>query len=62
MGKNEIIKIVLESLLQQRVALNSEITKLNYNESCFFYKKTSLIEEIDKLDIQIQNNLMSLNE
>lgn len=51
----EILKITIANLNNQRKMLIEEISKLNPNDSGFMDKETSLNNQIINIDAQIEN-------
>jgi hypothetical protein len=54
MDKNTILEIILNNLTDQRSLLVKELTKINFNETNYSEKKSTIEIAISNLDMQIQ--------
>ena len=62
MTKNEIITKVIEKLLYQRQELNDELKLINYNETNYFEKRTTIEAAINNIDMQIDRRIMDCEQ
>lgn len=60
MGKNEVLEVIISSLMKQRSELTYELKNLNHNENSFNDRKMTLEMAISNIDMQIGNRVMDL--
>lgn len=54
---NEILKIIITGLIEQRGALVKALIEINENEPQFEAKRQALSQEVGAIDFKIQNEM-----
>jgi len=60
MTKNEIIKIVIDGLMEQRKEMVNALTMVNHNEPNYLDNRTTFDIQINNIDMAIDRRMMEI--